>query len=217
MVGAAYLVEKSCRSPNQAPANPNANDSLRFSLLFATVVADLGLVVPALIHAGFTIAYPSQPLGICINPEILNPEYFTWSRWTTACLAIMYISGAIRLLTYRELGPSFTFELAPPSKLVTTGIYAYAQHPSYVPAALVTLASAALNHNFDGWMACYLPTRVVELTSSCRNPSMLVGALIWVVVIVVRIREEEAMLKKVFGAEWETWHRKTARLIPGVF
>jgi protein-S-isoprenylcysteine O-methyltransferase Ste14 len=32
-----------------------------------------------------------------------------------------------------------------------------------------------------------------------------------------RVREEEEMLKKTFGKEWEEWHGRTARLIPGIY
>ena len=32
-----------------------------------------------------------------------------------------------------------------------------------------------------------------------------------------RIRQEEAMMKREFGKEWEEYHRETARLVPGVF
>ena len=31
-----------------------------------------------------------------------------------------------------------------------------------------------------------------------------------------RVREEEAMLKKAFGNEWELWHARTARFVPGI-
>jgi protein-S-isoprenylcysteine O-methyltransferase Ste14 len=33
----------------------------------------------------------------------------------------------------------------------------------------------------------------------------------------LRILDEEDMLRGEFGEEWERWHRKTARLIPGIF
>jgi protein-S-isoprenylcysteine O-methyltransferase Ste14 len=32
-----------------------------------------------------------------------------------------------------------------------------------------------------------------------------------------RVREEETMLKKTFGNEWEPWHARTKRFVPGVF
>jgi len=32
-----------------------------------------------------------------------------------------------------------------------------------------------------------------------------------------RIMDEEKMMKETFGKEWEVWHAKTKRFIPGVF
>jgi protein-S-isoprenylcysteine O-methyltransferase Ste14 len=32
-----------------------------------------------------------------------------------------------------------------------------------------------------------------------------------------RVKDEEAMLKREFGREWEEYHRKTKRFIPGIF
>jgi protein-S-isoprenylcysteine O-methyltransferase Ste14 len=219
MVGAAYLVERTYRNPNPTPARRNSDDALRFVVPFAALITHTVLVLPALINAAFALTHPSPPLGICLRPDLVNPAYTTWTLWTAACLAAVYASGALRLLAYRALGSSFSFELAPPPRLVTTGVYAYAQHPSYVPAAVATVACAALSHNFDGWAACYVPAGVLARVAGVmgRNPSILALSLIWTVVMVVRIREEDAMLRRTFGEEWEVWHRKTARIIPGVF
>jgi protein-S-isoprenylcysteine O-methyltransferase Ste14 len=32
-----------------------------------------------------------------------------------------------------------------------------------------------------------------------------------------RVKEEEMMLKSTFGKEWEVWHAKTKRFVPGLF
>jgi protein-S-isoprenylcysteine O-methyltransferase Ste14 len=32
-----------------------------------------------------------------------------------------------------------------------------------------------------------------------------------------RVHEEEAMMKETFGKEWEEWHKRTKRFIPGFF
>jgi protein-S-isoprenylcysteine O-methyltransferase Ste14 len=218
MLGAAYMVDRTSRSPNPPPARPNASDALRAALPLTTVLG-LGLVIPLLINGAFALTYPSAPLGVCLNPNRINPTYVTWTPWTTAWLAVAYSCGALRLLAYRALGGAFTFELAPPPRLVTTGPYALAQHPSYVPAALVTVAAAALGHNLDGWAACYLPAGVLQLATGVvgTNPSILGAAVAWAVIVGVRVPQEEAMLRRTFGAQWEVWHRKTARLIPGVF
>jgi protein-S-isoprenylcysteine O-methyltransferase Ste14 len=33
----------------------------------------------------------------------------------------------------------------------------------------------------------------------------------------IRVKDEEAMLKREFGREWEEYHRKTKGFIPGIF
>ncbi len=49
-------------------------------------------------------------------------------------------------------------------------------------------------------------------------PALLVGAAVfglytgW-----VRVKDEEAMLKRELGKEWVEYYRTTARFIPGVF
>jgi protein-S-isoprenylcysteine O-methyltransferase Ste14 len=32
-----------------------------------------------------------------------------------------------------------------------------------------------------------------------------------------RVKEEEMMLKRTFGKEWEDWHKRTSRFVPGLF
>ena len=117
----------------------------------------------------------------------------------------------------KQLAESFTFELAKPKKLVTTGVYRYMQHPSYLPDGLITIANFALFANLDGWAGCFLPEWVVRLWVPMKGYELVPLAGIWFVVIRIRILQEEAMLREAFGAEWELWHRKTARCIPYVF
>ena len=69
----------------------------------------------------------------------------------------------------------------------------------------------------DGAAACVLPALIV------RQGWWLNGVLgVWLIwmmtkLIYIRVGDEEAMLKDAFGEEWEEYHRKTKRFIPGVF
>lgn len=47
--------------------------------------------------------------------------------------------------------------------------------------------------------------------------SMIGFAATYVAIMSVRVREEEAMLRQKFGSQWEEWHQRTARFIPGIF
>ena len=42
-------------------------------------------------------------------------------------------------------------------------------------------------------------------------------AVFLVRVIPPRVRDEEVMLKREFGREWEDWARGTGRFVPGVY
>lgn len=33
----------------------------------------------------------------------------------------------------------------------------------------------------------------------------------------VRVRDEERMMKRTFGEEWEVWHSRTRRFVPWLF
>jgi len=78
-------------------------------------------------------------------------------------------------------------------------------------AALMLSISLMLGR-LDGILACWLPTFLVK------------GKYVWMVVGVVRIgrfgymrvRDEEKMLRETFGEEWEAYHARTARFIPGL-
>jgi protein-S-isoprenylcysteine O-methyltransferase Ste14 len=116
-----------------------------------------------------------------------------------------------------QLAADFTFELARPRRLVTSGVYRYMQHPSYLPDFLVTLANFALFANLDGWPACFLPSDIVALWLPWKTYGLLALAALYLSVIRIRVLEEEAMLRDTFGKEWEDWHKTTARFIPYVF
>lgn len=130
------------------------------------------------------------------------------------------LAAPLRLLAYHQLGKNFTFRLNKPSELFTGGLYSYVQHPSYTTLFVIAAASVSFWGRIDGVAACYLPAAVV--TASVRG----VGLSEWIAVcamavvgatMVVRIRDEESMLKNAFGKEWVNYHRRTRRLVPGVF
>jgi protein-S-isoprenylcysteine O-methyltransferase Ste14 len=149
----------------------------------------------------------------------LNEKLFTWSSATILYAIVVMTSAPIRLLAYRQLGKNFTFQLATPSKLTTTGLYHYVQHPSYITLMGVTFAWIFFSLRVDGVIACIMPgflwswvVAVPWLSESWGGILLaLTGWGLW-----IRVQDEEAMLKAEFGKEWEVWHGKTKRFIPGV-
>jgi len=149
----------------------------------------------------------------------LNPRLITWSPATVIPLAIaLFIGIPLRLVPYAELGKNFTFALAQPDRLVTTGIYKFIQHPSYTGVVTLQVSLAVLLCRMDGVLSCWVSSRRWYNTSWRAElmafPIMLGGLLF---VLSKRVEEEEAMLRGEFGKEWERWHAATARFIPWVW
>ncbi len=67
----------------------------------------------------------------------------------------------------------------------------------------------------DGSLGCWLPAWIVEAKLFWR-----VLACLLIVstshIVKKRVRQEEEMLRSVFGEEWEAWHARTKRFIPGI-
>lgn len=84
---------------------------------------------------------------------------------------------------------------------------------------MVLIANFALLGRLDGVLGCVLPRRFVEwavVSGGFRVWPVLLVAVLGLIAVWVRVKDEEAMLKKVFGKEWEEYHQKTKRFIPWV-
>lgn len=73
-----------------------------------------------------------------------------------------------------------------------------------------------LTQSLGGFLGCWLPAWILNARSFWTAFVLLLFTgtvrITW-----KRVNEEEAMMREAFGKEWEQWHAKTARLIPGVF
>jgi protein-S-isoprenylcysteine O-methyltransferase Ste14 len=206
-----------CFTPPHPPSKEHhEKDDLQKGIVKTAMAANF---LTFMLEFGFhiiLILFPELHPTICRNPDILNPALLTWSWTTTLFVGIVLVFAPIRLLSYAQLGKNFTFVLAKPSKLVTTGVYRYVQHPSYTGLFAVLAAWYWFYLRLDGVAACVLPASVVGLKGLTFIPSTLIT--LWVLWgISLRIMVEEEMMKKEFGKDWVDWHHNTKRLIPGVF
>jgi protein-S-isoprenylcysteine O-methyltransferase Ste14 len=80
-------------------------------------------------------------------------------------------------------------------QLITSGPYRWIRHPRYLGVAAL---AAGLSLAFRSWIG-------------------LVAAPLILGVLLFRIRDEEALLHREFGKEWETYVQKSWRLLPGIF
>jgi protein-S-isoprenylcysteine O-methyltransferase Ste14 len=216
---ATHLIRRCTESPHE-PETKHDQDRL-FSV---PIVKDHGpklvqfaFLAPCIYHIILTAFSPTEESAICPKFGQVNPKYFTWSTYTILCLVIIFISATLRLWAFRTLGKNFTYQLAKPDRLVTTGIYAYVQHASYGPFFVLLCATLMMFLPFDAGAACFLPREIVQMWSSWR---WLILALAMAVIgggISVRVRDEEAMLKETFGKQWVDWHTKTPRFVPFLF
>jgi protein-S-isoprenylcysteine O-methyltransferase Ste14 len=115
----------------------------------------------------------------------------TWAR------SSFWAGTFLRLGAVRTLGPRHSVWVAVQSdhSLVTTGLYRFIRHPSYVGALLAVF----------GWALSF------------RSGAGLLLAILIVPPILSRIRAEEHLLLAEFGDEYQTYQRRTWRLLPFVY
>lgn len=159
---------------------------------------------------------------LCQNPANLSQNLFTWSVYTSFWLIILAVAVIVRLLAFKQLGENFTFTLAKPKSFVKTGMYAYVQHPSYSANWLIYISNIALLLRLDGVVGCVLPSLVVRwgMGNGGIGVWQLILATLGVLGIVgvwIRVGDEEIILKRTFGEEWEEYHKRTMRFVPGLF
>ena len=85
--------------------------------------------------------------------------------------------------------------IQPGHRLVTDGVYAVIRHPSYLGLLISSL----------GWALVF------------RSAVGVVLAALMIPPLLARIRAEEKLLRSHFGAKYEIYSSRTARLVPGVF
>lgn len=116
-------------------------------------------------------------------------------RWLG--VALFAAGGALRIWPVFVLGRRFSGLVAiqPGHTLVTTGLYRFIRHPSY----LGLLVNAA------GWALAF------------RSGVGLVLAALILPPLAARMSAEERLLSAQFGAEYEAYRARTWRLVPGVY
>jgi protein-S-isoprenylcysteine O-methyltransferase Ste14 len=126
-------------------------------------------------------------------------EVWTFDGDTVSWLgvALTAVGGALRIWPVYVLGYRFSGLVAiqPGHTLVTTGLYRYIRHPSYLGVLVMT----------GGWALAFRSGIGLVLTALFLPP------------LIARINAEETLLASYFGAEYDAWRARTSRLLPGIW
>ncbi|MEO0441958.1 MAG: protein-S-isoprenylcysteine O-methyltransferase [Pseudomonadota bacterium] len=123
---------------------------------------------------------------------------YTLPNWATNVGAILQLPFLwLFRRSHADLGKnwSVTLEVRDDHNLVTRGVYARVRHPMYTAIWIAALSQPLLIHN---WIA----------------GSLVIPA--FAAMCILRIPREEAMMKDLFGAEYEDYAGQTGRLIPKI-
>lgn len=125
--------------------------------------------------------------------DFANYSIPDWTGWAGTSIFV----GSLLVLwrAYHDLGSNWspTLQIVKEHSLVTTGIYKYVRHPIYAGLFLWALAQPLLLHN---WIAGILLL------------------LFFSVLYVVRVPQEEDMMVKEFGNNYQEYKEKTGGIIP---
>jgi len=129
------------------------------------------------------------------------PAFADIPGMSAALLPGSLIMAAALWLFYRahhDLGRNWsaTLQIVAAQQLVTSGVYRVVRHPMYLALMLYGLGQAAVVPN---WLA---------------GPACLAGTS---ALFALRVRAEEQMMRDRFGAEFERYAARTARIVPGIW
>ncbi|KAJ5595416.1 uncharacterized protein N7459_001624 [Penicillium hispanicum] len=221
IVAAGYLCALCTTPPNPSPERKDRHNTDRVSFFtgsFATVVRRIA--VTAITYHALLVVLPDYAPArlpqMCPRAANRDAALFQWSAVSAAALLLIYLGAYVRLAAYHGLGQFFTFHLAAPDRLVTTGVYRWIQHPSYLGLVLIEMGCGALFLRWDATPACWMAEETFARFQGWGTAVIAGGFGLGLVILSTRVRDEEEMLRQKFGQEWEAWHRSTKRFIPGL-
>lgn len=148
-----------------------------------------------LLQAGVLLAAFAGCFDLFHLPEGLLPRSAALA-WLGA--GVILLGATVRIWSIRTLADHFRYELRVEEKqrLVRAGPYRRIRHPSYLGLLLIALGAA------------------LSLSSVY---AILAGAGMVLVVLVLRIREEERVLRASFGPEYDAYCDESWRMVPFVY
>jgi len=128
-----------------------------------------------------------QGIGVMVEDPV--------TRWIGLALAtlgmgLIFWSG---MALGRLYSPEVTLQEG--HRLITVGPYGYIRHPRYLGGMLQGVGLSLL---FRSWIGLTL-------------------TLVFMIIISFRIKDEEAMMSREFGSEWEAYCKKSKRWVPFIY
>jgi protein-S-isoprenylcysteine O-methyltransferase Ste14 len=149
----------------------------------------VGLVMVACVF-GLLVFLPladRRSIGVMVDGEAIR-----WAGCVLCCLgyALVFWSGL-------ALGKQYSAEVTiqKDHQLITTGLYHTIRHPRYLGLISLGIGTACVFHSWIGL-----------------GTSILLLGVLW-----LRIKDEEALLHREFGAAWEVYCQHSWRLIPFLY
>jgi protein-S-isoprenylcysteine O-methyltransferase Ste14 len=138
-----------------------------------------------------TLIWAATPLLAFADYPLFPAPFAAGTLFLVFGLWLLYSSHA-------DLGTnwSITLQIREKHHLVTHGVYRWSRHPMYL--ALLTIATG----------------QALALPNWLAGPSYLVAMLL---LVALRLRPEERMMREEFGPEYDAYAATTKRLIPGVW
>lgn len=226
---AGYLIQLSFRQPSSKVISTPTESWLMWlaaspaGMVFArliTLVIVMHHVTIAVSLSNMWADSESMLRHVCPTPGYLDPQLCTWSKATLASLSLLYLGTYVRLTAYAQLGKNFTYRIAKPDELVTSGMYAYVRHPSYTGLLMVLLAYYSLFIQPRGLVSCWAPLFDERFVTDVRYAYLLPIAGFSCVIylfMVRRVEEEEAMMEKEFGTKWREQKARTKKFVPYIY
>ncbi|KAL4907808.1 hypothetical protein BDW74DRAFT_175590 [Aspergillus multicolor] len=220
VIHGSYLLQLALQAPN---SNPNPDKTVKADLLTNKMLC-WWLGAHCRFIAFFGLCHGILPLlpkatqeGIC--PAGYNKDLFTFTPQATFFLTTLLGGGTVRVLAFRQLQKNFTFAIAKASTLIKTDLYRHIQHPSYTGGIAMVVGFAGLVFRDGGVLSCYATAEHPVLDPVGKillygNTIYFAQFISWI--IPTRVLQEEELLRKSFGREWEVYHEETARFIPWV-
>ncbi|KAH9836291.1 uncharacterized protein C8Q71DRAFT_708626 [Rhodofomes roseus] len=229
---AAYTTGVALTAPVPKPKEGEIHKEVpRREKIFARIVRSVTASLKVVIWGGafcetaviLARAYPSHTLAQQVIEHLVWGPASSINRvgisplFLAGC-GIATVSGYLRILCFRALGQLFTYEITirDGHRLVTSGPYSVVRHPSYT-TLMLGVTAVGLTHMAPGsWF------RECGLAETTLGKAIAWGYLAWMMYgmfnLTARTPQEDAILKKEFGKEWEEYARRVPyRLIPGIY